>query len=261
MRSFPFFAFASALTVAAVVSSSAQTVVNTPPASVMKLDVGVVYSRGDYGLTQDTTVFAVPVSFSYEADAWSWRITAPWIMIDGPASVIGDGANGGPLRPTDGSESGLGDSSVGLTYKAISGADRVNLSFTGRVKFPTGDEDRGLGTGEVDYYAQADLFRTFGSITPFGTIGYRWLGDGIYQLEDGWYVSGGLLFTVAPGTSLGLSYEWREAIVVGGDASKEAALSVFHRFSDRINGNLSLTRGFTDASPDLGISAQVSYAF
>ena len=260
MRYLPPFVFAASLTLAAI-SSPAQSVVNTPPARVQKLDLGFVYSRGDYGLTQDTTVVAVPVSYSYEADLWTWRLTAPWIMIDGPASVVGDGGASGPLRPTDGNESGLGDSSISLSYKAATGADRVNVSVSGRVKFPTGDEDRGLGTGEVDYYTQMDFFRSYGSFTPFGTIGYRWLGDGLYQLEDGMYASAGLLFTVAQGTSVGVSYEWREAIIVNGDDASEAALSVFHRFSDRINGNLSLTKGFTDASADIGMSAQISYTF
>jgi hypothetical protein len=259
MRSLSAFTLAAVLTLTAAIASSAQTVVT--PSSVMKVEAGVVYSRGDYGLTQDTTVLAVPVSYVYEAEMWTWRITVPWISIDGPASIIGDAGAGGPLRPTDGSESGLGDSSIGLTYKAVSGADKVNISFTGRVKFPTGDEDKGLGTGEVDYYAQMDLFRTYGSVTPFGTIGYRWLGDGLYQLENGWYASGGLLFTVAPGTSVGISYEWRDAIVVGGENAQEASLSVFHRFSDHLNGNLALTKGFSDASADIGIATQLSYTF
>lgn len=243
-----------------LVAAQAQTTVVTPP-PVTKVETGVIYSRGDYGLTEDTTVLVVPLSVSYESGPWMWRATLPWLSIDGPASVVADGGASGPVRPTTENESGLGDSSLSLTYKTRPGADHLNVDLTGRVKFPTGDDDRGIGTGEFDYYAQVDLYQTFGSITPFGSIGYRWLGDGRYQLEDGMYASAGLLFTLTQGTSVGASYEWREAIVAGGDDGSEASVFVFKRFNERWSANLSVMTGFTDSSPDFGTSAQVSYSF
>jgi hypothetical protein len=234
-----------------------------PPPAVTKFESGVIYSRGDYGLTEDTTVFVVPVTLSYESGPWTWRASVPWLSIDGPANVIGEGAGGsaGPVRPVTEDESGIGDSTIGFSYKLASGADRLNAAFTARVKLPTGDDERGIGTGETDTYAQFDLFQTFGTITPFGSAGYRWLGDGRYQLENGLYVSGGLLFTIAAGTSVGLSYEWREAIVAGGDDASEATLIAFRRFNERWSGTATAMKGFTDASADHGFSLQLGYSF
>jgi hypothetical protein len=233
-----------------------------PPASVTKLESGMIYSRGDYGLAEDTTVLVVPLTFAYESGEWTWRISAPWLSIDGPASVIGDGGGAaGPVRPVTENESGLGDSTISLSYKLNSGPDRLNFALTGRVKLPTGDDERGIGTGEVDTYAQLDLFRVFGTVTPFGSIGYRWLGDGRYQLENGFNVSGGVLFTVAPGTSIGASYEWREAIVAGGDDASEVSLIGFRKFNESWSATLTATKGFTDASANFGFGAQLSYTF
>lgn len=244
-------------------AGQAETTVVPPPAFQAKIETGVIYSRGDYGLTEDTTVLVAPFSLSYEGGPWTWRVTVPWLMIDGPASVIADSGAGasGPERPTTENESGLGDSTVSLTYKLNPGADHLNVDLTGRIKLPTGDDDRGIGTGEIDTYAQVDLYRTYGGITPFGSIGYRWLGDGRYLLEDGAYASGGLLFTIATGTSIGVSYEWRDAIVDGGDDAREASVFMFKRLNDRWNLNVSVMRGFTDSSADFGAGAQLSYSF
>jgi hypothetical protein len=254
------------LLLAAFLSASgmhAQTVTTTPSPTVIKFESGVIYSRGDYGLAEDTTVLVVPMTFSYESGDWTWRVSAPWLSIDGPANVIGDGAGGsaGPVRPVTENESGIGDASIGLTYKLNGGPDRLNFAVTGRVKLPTGDDQRGIGTGEVDTFAQVDFFRTFGTVTPFGSVGYRWLGDGRYQLEDGFSVSGGLLFTVTPGTSIGASYEWREAIVAGGDDAGEASLIGFRKFNDRWSATVTATKGFTDASANFGCSVQLAYTF
>jgi hypothetical protein len=247
-----------------VVSPAQTTVTTPPPISTFKLESGISYSRGDYGLASDTTVWVVPVSAVYDFDRWSFRTTVPWVHIEGPATVFGDvgtGGTGGPLRPTSGAESGIGDSVLSLTYKANPGAQNLNVDLTGRIKLPTGDDAKGLGTGKTDYYAQVDLYRTFGTITPFGTIGYRWLGSGRYHLQDGAYVSGGLLYTLMPGTSVGAAVEWRDKLVAGADSATEASLLLFRRIDEHWNVSFSVMKGFTDASANYGASGQFSFAF
>lgn len=255
------FAFASLLLLSRPTPGRAQTVASDPPRITYKLESGVTYSRGDYGLAEDTEVFVVPFSLVAETGPWVFRATLPWVSIKGPASVIGDTGTGGPVRPTNARESGLGDSTLSVTYRLNPGVDRLNIDLTGRVKLPTGDDARGIGTGKTDEYAQVDLYRTFGWITPFGTAGYRWLGDGRYQLEDGGYASGGLLFNLAPGTSVGASVEWRSRLVAGAENATEGSVFVFQRFSEHWNGSLSVMKGFTDASANYGTSAQLSYTF
>jgi hypothetical protein len=254
---------ATVLALACLDRVQAQTVAVTPPPAVVKIESGLTYSRGDYGLAQDTEVLAVPFGLVYESGPWAFRATVPWIKIKGPANVIGDGAasTGGPVRPTSDSESGIGDSTLSVTYKLNPSVSGLNVDLTGRVKLPTGDDARGIGTGEIDTYAQLDLYQTYGSVTPFGSLGYRWLGDGRYQLEDGFYAAGGLLFTLAPGTSVGASIEWRNKLVSGGEDATEASVFLFRRFNERWSGNLSVMKGFTDASANYGLAAQLSYAF
>jgi len=38
-------------------------------------------------------------------------------------------------------------------------AEGLNVDLTGGSRFPTANQNKGLGTGETDYYAQVDLYQ------------------------------------------------------------------------------------------------------
>jgi hypothetical protein len=229
----------------------------TPP-SAWTVGTGINYSKGDYGFSTDTEVFSAPLNLGYDSGSWLLRASIPWITIKGPAVNTG----GGVPRPTASSESGLGDIYASATYRFAETLGPVNLAFTGRVKFPTADEVKGLGTGETDYYGQFDFYRTFGSYTPFVSLGYRLLGDSaLYQLENGAFASAGSHFRVSPSTVWTVAVNWGERIVAGGDASTDAMLAFTHDLDPRWQFSGYALKGFTDASPDHGAGLQVNYRF
>lgn len=229
----------------------------SPPA--WSIGTGVNYSKGDYGFPTDTEVFSAPVNLGYESGSWLLRASIPWITIKGPAANTG---GGGVPRPSASSESGLGDIYASATYRFGEMVGPVNLAFTGRVKFPTADEIKGLGTGETDYYGQFDLYRTFGSYTPFVSLGYRALGDSVvYQLENGAFASAGSHLRVSPATVWTVAVNWGERIIAGGDASTDAMLAFTHDLDPRWQLSGYALKGFTDASPDHGAGLQVNYRF
>ncbi len=137
----------------------------------------------------------------------------------------------------------------------------LNVGLTAKLKLPTGDDGRGLGTGKADYYAQVDLNRTFGAITPFGTIGYCWMGSGRYHLQDVAYASGGVLYTLLPGTSVGATVAWRDRLVESADRATEGSLLLSQHINEHWNINFSVMKGFTDASANYGAAAQLSHTF
>ena len=245
-----------AVAIATALFAHAQS--NTP---VTKLEGGLSYSRGDYGLSEDTEVWVAPFNVVHETTNWRTRLTLPWLNLRGPAAVIANGGAGGPVRPSSSSASGLGDSMLTLTYKPTVAPDAWHADLSAKVKFPTGDEDRGLGTGEIDTYAQVDFYRSNNGVTPFLNGGYRWLGDGLYQLEDGFYASGGVAFSVGQESSVGASLDWRQAIVKGGDDSLETTAFYYRKLDDRWATTVYAQKGFSDASPDYGIGAQFSFGF
>ncbi len=64
------------------------------------------------------------------------------------------------------------------------------LNVTGKVKIPTADEDKGLGTDETDFSLEVNLTKAYGSNVAFGTVGYRKFGDPPeFDLDDVMHLS------------------------------------------------------------------------
>lgn len=247
------------LALAAGTALWAQTTADQPRGR-LAVGTGFDYSRGDYGFAEETEVFSVPFNVSYDTPRWLLRATVPWLTIRGPAAVIG-GTTGGPGRPDAGVSRGIGDTYLSATRRFASERG-WEMDVSGRAKLPTADEARGLGTGEVDYYAQADVRRTFGAVTPFASGGYRILGDNArYQLRDGVYASGGAYFRTSDATVVGASLDWRERLEPGAEHATEMTAFVSRDLGDRWQLVAYGLKGFTSASPDVGVGAHLNYRF
>lgn len=237
-----------------------------PTPANIKLGVGYDYSRGSYGLSQDTEVTFIPLHLNYDLDRWAFKASIPYITIKGPATVVaggGTGSGGGaPTRPTTSSESGLGDITFSGTYHLRPVPGELNIDLTGRVKLGTADEDKGLGTGETDYYVQIDLYQNFGVITPFANVGYRFLGSNpSFQLEDGFYATAGAAFRLSDTTIVGAAYDWRYRIIDGAKNGTDALGFISYTPNETWNVLGYILIGFNDASPDLGLGTLLSYKF
>ncbi len=244
--------------------SPAPAQVSAVPAAQIVISSGFDYSRGDYGFVTDTEVFAVPLNLSYETEAWTFRVNQPWLRLKGPAGVVVSGApfGGAVGRPVSSTESGMGDITAGATYRISPSAAGFNVALSGRVKLGTANENKGLGSGETDYYTQIDLSRAYGATVPFFSAGYRFLGSSnLYPLRDGVYLSGGVIRRLSEPTQIGLAVDWRQRVVDGGDHGCEVTGFVTHRFDNRWSLQGYALAGLTDASPDVGLGGLISYHF
>lgn len=230
----------------------------------LKVSSGFDYSSGAYGGTVDTKILYVPLSVEYATATWRVKATLPYISIEGPGGVTG-GPDGpiiiGPGDPDAvSSQSGMGDVVLQASYLfAPSSSDAPYLEITGKVKLPTADENKGLGTGQIDYFIQADIFQTIGNLTPFGTIGYRIAGDlAGFDLNNTAYASAGLGYKFSPKLSGGVVIDYRQK---SSDFSAER-LEVVPYAVIKSGGNWSLNVygviGLADGSPDSGIGLQIS---
>lgn len=227
-------------------------------ATKVKLDAGLVFARGDYGLSADTDVLIGLLNPTVETEAWRLQASLPYVRLDGPASVVGAT---GPVIASR-SASGIGD--VSLTAVRKLGPDEHGwISELGlKVKLPTADETKGLGTGETDYTVQLDVFRTGGKVTPFATFGYQFLGrSAAYPMEDGFFSTIGFAMQASPHAVVGLAGNWREPTITAGKAGVEAMAFVQRKLTEKSRVQLFLLRGFTTASPDLAVGFTVGRDF
>lgn len=230
----------------------------------LALTSGFDYSTGDYGYPWDTDIFSVPLIATYGFDRWTFRASTAFLTIEGPADASGLPARSVPAsaRLPDATDSGPGDLFVGATYQFDPLPNNWSWDATAKVKLPTADEDKGLGTGEMDLYVQADFYREMGAFMPFATAGVRFLGDNQrYRMKSGLYLSLGSTYTLTAQSRIGASLDWRQRAIERGDHAAELTIFGTHKIDNHWKGQVYVLKGFSDASPDFGFGANVTYTF
>lgn len=230
--------------------------------------------RGDYGNERTTSMTYVPLQYTWRRNALKISVQTSFLEIDGVS-----GNNGGPLDtngalPASGQAQGQGDSYLKLGYELPRFSPRVILRPQAKIKIPTANEDKGLGTGEFDYQTQLDSFFYVGGWWPYVSIGYRWRGDGRYEtttggstrhvnaeFDDGAVVGAGLHRHLSAATAFTVSYEHREPSRQTRAAVEELLVTVQYRLDTHWQTALSVGTGFTSASADQILGLQATYRF
>ena len=230
---------------------------------VTSVSVGLDYASGDYGTAETTRTYSAPLAIKHENGPWTLRASLPYVYAEGTFSrdrgFEGDEPgddNGGAGTATQGirSESGLGDLTLGIHYTVLNNPAGFSVDLGGKAKIATADKDKTLITsGENDYSAQIDVFRSLPAVSVFATLGYTIKGEptGV-SYDDPFYGSLGLSVPVSTGKSIGIAWDYREKIVATSDPVSE--LSAF--FSMKLNPNhkmqIYVVHGLSDSSPDVG---------
>lgn len=227
--------------------------------STLKITSGLDYTSGDYGTGSTTEIWTIPTSLKFYTGPWIAGLSIPIIEVDGNAGVLG-GTDGtvvvkkgvGQTR----SKGGLGDivASGGYTFFHDS-TDLPLVDLIGKIKFPTAEND--LGTGEFDFSMQVDIAKAFGRVTPFGTVGYRFVGGS--GLDNIFFMSVGGSYAMTQAWSAGLIFDYRQATSSQTDDPAEFTPFATWKFRDDWSMTGYGLIGATNGSPDYGAGLQVSY--
>ncbi|MEN8200248.1 MAG: transporter [Thermodesulfobacteriota bacterium] len=241
-------------------------------AGIISAGTGFDLSSGDYGEETTTEITYIPLNFKYENDLYALKMTIPYVRITSEeGNVVGGGSNvvvvptGEEGSTSSESESGLGDIVASMTY-FLYGGDQAQpllpmVDLTAKVKFPTADEEKGLGTGEADYSIESDLTWFRGQTALFTTVGYKFMGSpDSYDLNNVLYGSVGVAHQVTSKISAGILYDLREASTDSGSATSEATGYGSFRIRDNVRLLLYGVKGFSDGSPDYGFGFTIGYS-
>jgi Putative MetA-pathway of phenol degradation len=224
------------------------------------------FSSGDYGEAEDTDIQYFPVSYTANKGKWGAQLTVPHLQVEGIGNVLVN--VGGVGRAVAGSQrernSGIGDSTLALTYQMdpLSEASPF-VDFRLDVKIPTADREKGLGTGELDYSAQVDISQNYGSSILFATVGYTFRGktDFYAGLKDSAYLQLGAARPIGSKWNLGVFYDFREPPSTFSPEIHEVVPYVSYRLSEKWSFTGLAAYGFTDASANTALLAQISYSW
>jgi hypothetical protein len=217
------------------------------------------YSSGSYGETTDTTLIYAAVSAGFANEDWSFEATLPWVRLDGPADFLGTDlplGRGMTTRAPNEAVSGFADISFSLTRSfALSSDGATRLDLTGRVQAPTGEEDKGLSSGEARSSIGLDLSQDMGGWMVFAGGGWRWNGSGY---EDGWYGSAGLAW-MGDRVSIGAAYDYGESSTLAVEAASEISAWVSLPVGETTRFQIYGVAGLSEGSPDQAIGARIVF--
>lgn len=147
--------------------------VPTAPKGVYELFVGYLLVEGDRVRAQEVPFWEVVYGVTERQEL---TIEAPLIVLDVPI----------------GTEMGIGDAVVGTKFRFFGEPEADSgLSASLEVKLPTGDEERGLGSGATDVSLLTRWGWEIGREVVYFNLGYAWIGErGDKRLDNVWFYSG-----------------------------------------------------------------------
>jgi hypothetical protein len=223
----------------------------------LRFSTGVEYSTGKYGGTDDIEDIYVPFTFRAGFDRVGVRLTVPWLSVTAPEDTIITDPGAEPLPGTGATvtNSGLGDVVGALTIYDLYVSDKSSfvIDATGKIKFGTADETKGLGTGENDYTLQLDAYRFFDRLSLQGTAGYRLRGEppGV-DLDDVFLASVGGAYVTSANSLVGMYFDYRESAISGTDDVQELSGFASFRLGRAWRMEVYAFTGLTDSSTDFG---------
>ncbi len=216
---------------------------------------GIDYTTGSYGEAIDTSIVYIPFTGKYETGPWLFSLTLPYIRVSGPGGVVRDVGSVGTAGTARRTESGMGDIVGTATYNYCWDPQRqLAIDFTGKLKLATANERKNLGTGEEDLHVQVDAYQSRGRWTPFGTLGYKFLGDppGV-DLRDVFYASAGATYRLDDERIVGAMWYGQQKTTARGSAQSEITGFYSRKLDADWRGQFYGLLGLSDGSPDVGL--------
>jgi len=224
---------------------------------------GIDYSKGNYGTGSETKILSIPFMARYDNDPWKLKLTVPYLRVTGQGDVIPGVGRTGRGQRGETTESGIGDTVLAATYGVLyEPQSKFGLDLTAKLKLPTGDENRGLGTGSVDETLQAELYKSIDRFTVFGTFGYTFFGrSDVVELKNAAHAEVGASTRLNATDSVGASLYGRERVVEGGSPQRELTFFWNRRVAKAQRLQAYFLLGLADGSPDVGLGVSALFSF
>jgi len=179
--------------------------------------------------------------------------------------VKGKKNNGKLTRPaTSTTESGLGDVLAKASLIVVEETEVLpEITPYFKVKFPTADKDRGLGTGEFDETLGVDVSKLLiGSLSGYVELAYTFIGEPpgtTLHNSFGWSV--GAAYAVAQPFAIFAFLDGATAIAPGQDDPLDIRVGAEYRLMKALKLTGAVMRGLTNGSANWGFSGTLTLRF
>lgn len=264
------------IAVALILLGATPALAEDDPQWWLSLSSSFNYSVGDYGTGTDTTLFYIPVTLGVRPlDRLTLSLTVPFIRQTGQTVVITGGGVavkkkekgqlGTPAESTvTRTEEGLGDVLLKASYVLLQEQPLLpEIAPYLKIKFPTADADRGLGTGKFDETLGVDLSKRFlERLFGYVSLAYTFIGSPAGEdLRNSFAWSIGAAYAVAPPFSVFAFLDGATAISPSQADPLELRVGAEYRLIKALKFTGAVTRGLSNGSADWGVSAGLVLRF
>ncbi len=234
------------------------------------------YSVGDYGTGKDTTLIYVPFTLGVSPlERLTVSLTVPYIRQTSQTVVVTGGGvavkqqEKGKLHTAAQSsvtqtEDGLGDLLLKGSFIVLPEQTVLpEIAPYLKIKFPTADDSRGLGTGEFDETLGVDVSkRLIDGLFGYLSLSYTFIGSPAGEdLRNtfGWSV--GAAYAIIQPLSVFAFVDGNTAIGRGQADPVELRVGAEYKLFKALKLTGSMTRGLTNGAADWGVSAGLALRF
>ena len=237
-------------------------------AAQFSLRIGADYSNGGYARAGSASQWIVPLVASYGSGPWSLKVN---IRYPGVGATDNTHLGGAPWTAKRMRSSPADVFAVGV-YDVVAPGTGIGLDVGLKVEFRS--LNRGaepFTAGRQDYSIQADMYRGFGGLTAFGSLGwrkagkFRWSDVGAdfaaTDTRPPWYASLGASYKLTDATRVGLAYDWRRKALRNSRQSSEATLFINHALTRSWKLQGYAVGEFSGIGSDWGAGATFGYTW
>jgi hypothetical protein len=235
--------------------------------------IGLDYATGDYGTDKTTDSWAVPfVVDYYPTKELDFELVIPYIHQSNSNTIYANGMRYSMRRTSmmqrpsfnlNESQSGLGDMTLTMGYALLPETQtRPLVRPVLYLQFPTGDENKGLGTGEFAAGPGLGFSKWINNWNVFGEGRYIFQGSNSdIGLKDYGTLEGEVGYLV--GSNFFPSFDLWYASAPADDSSDMvvAKLKAKYRISEEWHAEGYLATGLTNSTADFGLGASIFYSF
>ena len=251
-----------------IIQEQRKDVYTEPNTYLWEFDTSLSYSTGDFGTPTTTNTLYWPLTirrFFKDADIaftfpFIYQKSGPGIAaISGHPFQISNNTNG--REETHG---GIGDLLLNGRYYVFNESTQAfTLSTIGQIKFPTANDNDGLGTGEFDETIGLESSKNFDQLwSGYLNLYYTFIGEPPgRELDNEFTFSIGVGYQIRPSTQATLFYRESTALVDDQDNPRTVSLGLNHKLTNETMIYGSTGFGVSEGSPDVILSLGASYLF
>lgn len=223
---------------------------------------------GDYGDLngKSTTVGYLTETVKYIGEEGEVSLSLPYVIRNGGGVTAGENV-ATSTRTIPKRADGIGDTVLKGKYYWLEETDwRPIVDLIAKVKFPTANDDRGLGTGKYDFGLGTSFLKRFGKVIGLFdadlVLRQRPTDSSIKRARGDYSLGAGYLFTSKMSGYLFLDGSTKTSKTQKtSDSPLELILAGTYKHSKDLSFNGYALKGFTNGSPEFGGSLGVTKYF